>query len=81
MPETKKFWRIRIVKGDKKRLIKGILIAALFGIALVLGGIVGTYVAVRRTVPDIGSLEKYEPSILTSIYADDGKILKEIGPE
>ena len=81
MAEKKRLWRIRIVKGGKVRFWKVLLIAALFLTALVLGGIVGTYFAVKKTVPDISSLEKYEPSILTSIYADDGKIIKEIGPE
>ena len=81
MAESKKFWRIRIVRGEKRRLLKILLIAVLFSTALVLGGLVGTYFAVKRTVPDISSLEKYEPNILTSIFADDGKIIKEIGPE
>ena len=89
MAETKKFWRIRIVKGDKKRMISLKSSSApgrsrsppSASTALVLGGIVGTYVAVKKTVPDISSLETYEPSILTSIYADDGQIIKEIGPE
>ncbi|MCX6564352.1 MAG: hypothetical protein NTU60_12255 [Candidatus Aminicenantes bacterium] len=41
MAESKKYWRIRIFRGDKKRLLKVLLIIALFSTALVLGGLVG----------------------------------------
>ncbi len=58
-----------------------ILIAALGLAAVVLGVLVGTYVAVKKTVPDVSALETFEPSLLTAIYADDGRIIKEIGPE
>ena len=58
-----------------------ILIAALGLASVVLGGLVGTYVAVKKTVPDVSALETFEPSLLTAIYADDGRIVKEIGPE
>jgi penicillin-binding protein 1A len=81
MFKTKKFWKIKIFKGDKKRLIKTLLWIVLFSTALFFGGILGTYIAVERTIPSIDSLENYEPSILTAIYADDGALIKEIGPE
>ena len=80
MAEPKKF-KIKVLKTDRKRLVKGLLIALLFATALFFGGLAGTYVAVRRTVPDISALETYEPAVLTAIYGDDGKVLKEIGPE
>jgi penicillin-binding protein 1A len=59
-----------------------VLLAAGLGLAaLILGGIVGTYVAVRKTVPDVRALETYEPRLLTSICTEDGRVIKEIGPE
>ena len=64
---------IRIVKTDKKKLFKHLLVAALFATAIVLGGLTGAYVAVKKTLPDVSELETFEPSLLTSIYADDGK--------
>jgi penicillin-binding protein 1A len=53
----------------------------LLATALVFGALVGTYIAVKKTVPDVNILETFEPSLLTTIYADDGTIIKEIGPE
>jgi penicillin-binding protein 1A len=76
-----KHFKITIRKTSRKRLFKIFLIALLFSTALFFGGLAGTYLAVRKTVPDISALETYEPAILTAIYGDDGKILKEIGPE
>jgi penicillin-binding protein 1A len=58
-----------------------LLAACLALAAIILGGLVGTYMAVKKTVPDVSALETYEPSILTSIFADDGRVIKEIGPE
>jgi penicillin-binding protein 1A len=76
-----KRWKIAIPGISKKRLFKTLLAVLIFSTALFIGGIVGTYLAVRKTVPDVSALENYEPSLLTAIYADDGKVIKEIGPE
>jgi len=66
----------------KKLFRPRILLAAALGLAAIgLGGLLGTYVAVKKTVPDVSALETFEPNILTAIYADDGRIIKEIGPE
>lgn len=81
MAVTKKSAKTKLLRGDKKRLFKTLLLILFFSTALFFGGIVGTHFAVKKTVPSIDSLEKYEPSLLTAIYADDGKIIKEIGPE
>jgi penicillin-binding protein 1A len=70
MPMLKKLFRPKLLLG-----------AGLAILAVVLGGLVGTYVAVQKTVPDVKVLETYEPSILTSIFAEDGRVIKEIGPE
>jgi len=74
-------WRIQINKFNRKKIFKALLLILIFGSALILGGFLGLYVAVRNTLPDVSQLEKFEPKILTSIYADDGKVIKEIGIE
>ena len=81
MSDVKKKWTIRIIKTDKKKLFKNLLAVLLFSTALVLGGLLGAYLAVKQGLPDVAELEKFSPSLLTSIYADDGKIVKEIGTE
>ena len=81
MSDDKKKWIVRIVKTDKKKLFKHLLIVLLFSTALLLGGLTGAYFAVKQGLPDVSELEKFSPSLLTSIYADDGKVVKEIGTE
>ena len=81
MSTSPKKRKIRIPKLRSRDLLRSLGIVLLFSSALLLGGIVGTYSAVKKTVPDVSALETYEPSLLTTIYADDGRIIKEIGPE
>jgi penicillin-binding protein 1A len=81
MSEPKKIWKIRIRKIDKKRLLKNILVALLFSTALLFGSVLGLYVAVKQALPDVSELEKFEPNLMTTIYADDGKVVKQIGAE
>jgi penicillin-binding protein 1A len=73
--------KIRIKKLSRRALIRTFLLLALFGTMAVAGAVVGTYIAVRKTLPDISTLETYEPALMTSILADDGTVVKEIGPE
>jgi penicillin-binding protein 1A len=61
--------------------LRTIVLGLVFLAAVLCGGIVGTYFAVKKTLPDISILETYEPAVLTAIYADDGKVIKAIGPE
>ncbi len=81
MSDAKKKWIIRIVKTDKKKLFKHLLIVLLFSTALLLGGLAGAYFAVKQGLPDVSELEKFSPNLLTSIFSDDGKVVKEIGTE
>jgi penicillin-binding protein 1A len=78
MIDFKKFFKTDFKKFFKLRTI---VLGLVFLAAVLCGGIVGTYFAVKKTLPDISILETYEPAILTAIYADDGKVIKEIGPE
>jgi len=81
MAKRKKIWKFKIPKLSKRRLFKSLFILILFSTALFFGALIGTFIGVKKTVPDISVLEKFEPSLLTAIYADNGKIIKEIGPE
>ena len=81
MSDAPKKLIIRIVKTDKKKLFKHFLVLSVFATAVVLGGLTGAYFAVKQGLPDVSELEKFSPSLLTSIYADDGKVAKEIGTE
>lgn len=73
--------KIRIRKIDRRKLVRAALFVVLLGAMAVAGAVVGTYVAVRKTLPDVSVLETYEPALMTTLYGDDGKPVKEIGPE
>jgi len=81
MSAAKKLWKIRIIPTDRKALWRGLLKGLGFGTAIVLGALLGTYIAVKQGLPDVTEIEKLTPSLTTSILADDGRIIKEIGPE
>ncbi|MCX6559971.1 MAG: PBP1A family penicillin-binding protein, partial [Candidatus Aminicenantes bacterium] len=81
MSPAKKIWKIRIVPTDKKKLFRHLLIGLVFATAILLGGLLGTYIAIKQGLPDVGEIEKLTPSLTTAILADDGRTIKEIGPE
>jgi penicillin-binding protein 1A len=81
MPPAKKLWKIRIVPTDRKKLFRQFRRIALFSVAILLGGLLGTYIAVKQGLPDVTEIERLIPSLTTSVLADDGRVVKEIGPE
>ncbi|MHB8055092.1 MAG: penicillin-binding protein 1A [Candidatus Aminicenantales bacterium] len=78
---AKKILKIRLRKMNRGRILKIIFWAAFVGTALLFGAVFGTYIAVRKTLPDLSGLESYEPALSTKILADDGQIVREMGPE
>jgi len=81
MPKKNIIWRIQIKKLNVKKFFKILLFLIIFGSAVIFGGLLGLYLSVRNTLPDVSALETFEPKILTTIYGDDGKVVKEIGIE
>ncbi len=62
--------------GRKKFLrVGGMTLLVLFIAGLGTG--IGVYRAILQNLPDISALEKYEPSIITYIYADNGEVIGE----
>ncbi|MCX6566435.1 MAG: penicillin-binding transpeptidase domain-containing protein [Candidatus Aminicenantes bacterium] len=81
MTPAKKIFKIRFRKIDRKKALKILFGAAFIGTALLLGAVFGTYVAVRKTLPDLSGLESYEPALSTKVSADDDQVVREIGTE
>ncbi len=81
MSAAKKLWKIRIVPTDGRKLLRHLLIGLGFSTAILLGGLLGTYIAVKQGLPDVAEIENLTPSLTTSVLADDGRVVKEIGPE
>ncbi len=71
----------KIKKLSKKRIFKRALFVFIFGSVIVLGTMLGAYVAILQNLPSISQLEEFEPSIITYIYSDDGQVIGEYAIE
>jgi len=78
---SQKGYNIKLRKMPKGRILKIILGAIFIGSAILLGAIFGTFVAVRKTLPDLSKLEFGEPALSTKIVDDRGEVVREIGTE
>ncbi|MFN3198414.1 MAG: penicillin-binding protein 1A [Bradymonadia bacterium] len=58
-----------------RRLLKWALISSLVLMLLGVGTLVGGYIYFSRDLPDLETLDDYQPPQVTRIYADDGKTL------
>jgi len=78
---AKKVFKIRLRKINRRRALKILFWAAFVGTALLFGAVFGTYVAVRKTLPDLSVLESYAPALSTKVLDDSGQIVREMGTE
>lgn len=69
-------------KRRKKQVRKariGLIIILIF--SALMGGIVGSLFAYLQDLPQVKALENYQPSLVTRLYADDGKVFTEFFQE
>src|SRR5687767_6493525 len=50
-------------------------VAVLFALAIVAGALLGVFLAFQSELPQMSSLENFQPNIITQVYAADGKTL------
>ena len=87
MPKSKSTSDIRKKRGrrEKKGILKTLILwSFLLGLILVLCGGVASlvvYYSISKDLPKISSLSDYHPSIITSVYADDGRTIAEFFKE
>ncbi|MBN2206757.1 MAG: PBP1A family penicillin-binding protein [Candidatus Aminicenantes bacterium] len=72
---------LKIRKLDKRKLLKRLFVAALLAAACVLGAGLGLLMGARRNLPDVTELERIQPKLITTLYADDGTVVKEFAEE
>ena len=72
---------LKIRKISKRTLLKTSLLAFVVLVACGLGAVLGLYIGARRNLPDVEELERIQPKLITTIYADDGTIVKEFAEE
>jgi penicillin-binding protein 1A len=73
--------RIRIPKFGRPAVIKAVLLAALVGLAALLGAGYGAWRAIRQDLPSVAGLESFEANIITRVFADDGQPIKDFATE
>jgi len=73
--------RIRIHGFNAGKVFRAAGLISLIGLAAVFGAVFGAYRAVRQNLPSVSDLETFEPHILTSIYSDDGRMIKDFAIE
>jgi len=56
-------------------------ITALFALAIILGALVGIFFAYESDLPQVASLEDFEPNIITQVFASDGELIGEFAIE
>ena len=73
--------KIKIRKFKKRTVLRALLIVALAGLALGLGGIVGSYVAIKDDLPPVADIDAFKPKLITTVFAADGQPIKEFAEE
>ena len=56
-------------------------VTLLFVIAIFVGALSGIFLAYEKDLPQVSSLEDFEPNIITQVYTADGKLLGEFAIE
>ncbi len=63
--------------GRMIKWIAGLLTLAIIGIAAVIGGVLWVFWTYGNDLPDYRQLAKYEPDVVTRVYAGNGALLEE----
>ena len=73
--------KIKIRRFKKGTVLRAFFILVLAGLAVGLGAFYGAYVAIKDNLPDVADIETFRPKLITTIYAADGKPVKEFAEE
>lgn len=73
--------KIKIRPPEHIRPVKILFWGGLSAAALFLGGLFGSYMALRHDLPPATELENIRPKIITTIYASDGEAVREFAEE
>ncbi|HEY3120266.1 MAG TPA: PBP1A family penicillin-binding protein [Vicinamibacteria bacterium] len=61
--------------------VRRVAVTLLFGTAVVIGSLLGVLLAFRSDLPQVSSLEDFQPNIITQVYAADGALVGEFAIE
>ncbi len=80
-PARKPVLRLRIPKLKRSDVFKALILAAVVGLAALLGAAYGAWRAIRQDLPSVAGLESFEANIITTLFADDGQPIKDFATE
>src|SRR5512137_1272470 len=73
--------KIKIKKFQRGTVLRALLILLFAGLAVGLGAIAGAYVAIKDNLPNVADIETFRPKLITTVYAADGRPIKEFAEE
>src|SRR5512134_4141257 len=61
--------------------LRRVVVTALFVAAILAGSVLGVFLALESDLPQVTSLEDFQPNIITQVFAADGSVLGEFAIE
>ena len=61
--------------------LRRVVVTALFVAAILGGALIGVFFAFESDLPQVTSLEDFQPNIITQVFASDGSVLGEFAIE
>jgi penicillin-binding protein 1A len=61
--------------------LRRVVVTALFAAAILAGALVGVFFAFESDLPQVTSLEDFQPNIITQVFASDGSVIGEFAIE
>jgi len=73
--------KLKIKKFKRGTILRTLLILVLAGLAVGLGALAGAYIAIKDNLPQVADIDTFRPKLITTVYAADGRPLKEFAEE
>jgi penicillin-binding protein 1A len=73
--------KIKIRRFTRRDLLRAFLVLVLAGLAAALGGLFGSYMAIRDNLPSVADLENLRPKLISTVYSATGEPVKEFAQQ
>ncbi len=73
--------KLKIKKFKKGTVLRIVLFGLLAGLALGLGALAGSYIAIKDNLPNVADIDTFRPKLITTVYAADNQPVKEFAEE
>ncbi len=73
--------KFKIKKFKRGTVLRALLIILLAGLAIGLGALAGAYIAIKDNLPLVADIDTFRPKLITTVYAADGRPIKEFAEE